>query len=442
MISASFGETGPGMRSSFDLRLVAAALLLVTAAVMTWLTMGALSQRRKMRVELAEISHVRYSLLNVDVWIEKLTPILEKKIDAFDLTASDKATLQPAVERALYGLLDDIGRQMGASPPAGAGGGLLSQANPLIVKMIVGALRPQVPHYAELAIAELTKSGNKEALKNYVKGALAAAAKSTFGNVDTRWYSSILKQHGCSSAASCREKLAGQIRQSDSQVAYYYILALAACAFGFILLLARRPALSRAAAVLLLLFCLTLLIGGVLTPMIEVEARLTQVGMTLMGEKVAFPDQVIYFQSKSVLEVFDALVKNGKPEMLVVAALVITFSIIFPVLKLLASCWCLFKPDLVHKSRAVHFFVLESSKWSMADVMALAILMAFVTFNGLITNTLGGVAGMALPTESSKILPGYYIFIGFCLASLFLSRRLAFDLGTAKRGEFGITAGK
>jgi hypothetical protein len=64
----------------------------------------------------------------------------------------------------------------------------------------------------------------------------------------------------------------------------------------------------------------------------------------------------------------------------------------------------------------------------MADVMALAIFMSFVAFNGLIANTMSGLAQsgaqIAIPTDSSKILPGYFLFIGFCLASLFLSKKL------------------
>jgi hypothetical protein len=190
-----------------------------------------------------------------------------------------------------------------------------------------------------------------------------------------------------------------------------------------VLLVPRGP-LSRSSAILLLHFCITLLLGGVLTPMLEVEARLTNVGLTLLSEKVQFPDQSLYFQSKSVLEVFDALIHRGRPDMWVVGVLVLTFSIVFPVLKILTSTWYLFKPDLVQKSRLAHFFVLESSKWSMADVMAIAIFMAFVAFNGIVTNTLGGLQGIGMPTDGSKILPGYQLFIGFCLASLFLAKKL------------------
>jgi hypothetical protein len=121
----------------------------------------------------------------------------------------------------------------------------------------------------------------------------------------------------------------------------------------------------------------------------------------------------------------------------VVGVLVLMFSIVFPILKLIASSLALYRPALLKQNRIVKFFALESSKWSMADVMALAIFMAFVAFNGLIPNTMsgltGGAAQLAIPTNSSKILPGYYIFIGFCLASLFLSKRLSHGIETEPR---------
>ena len=37
----------------------------------------------------------------------------------------------------------------------------------------------------------------------------------------------------------------------------------------------------------------------------------------------------------------------------------------------------------------VRFFVLKSGKWSMADVMVVAIFMAYIGFNGIITSQFG-----------------------------------------------------
>jgi hypothetical protein len=129
-----------------------------------------------------------------------------------------------------------------------------------------------------------------------------------------------------------------------------------------------------------------------------------------------------------VLEVFQTLIAQGRPDTWFVGVLVLMFSVIFPILKVLTAGFCLHKPALLQRNRVIRFLALESSKWSMADVMVVAIFMSFVAFNGLVANALNGAQGtsvqLAIPADSSRILPGYYLFIGFCLASLFLSWKL------------------
>jgi Paraquat-inducible protein A len=425
-------QTEPEIHSSFDFRLVAAILLLAAATALTWMTIEGLSARRQLRTDLAEISHVRYDLLNADRWVSQLVPILEAQIDALDLTKANLADLRPTVRNALNALLDDVKNKMTAktpgTPPAG-GGGFLAAGNPMIVNMIVGALRPHVPEYADIVLAQLAKPETKAAVKKYIKGVLTEGAKNTFGNVDMTLHSSILRQYGCADAAACKQELGNRIREADTRISYEYLSVLGASALAFLLLLTARPILRVASAVVLLLFCTVLLVGGVLTPMLEVEARISHVSMTFLGQPMTFTDQVLYFQSKSVLEVFRALVTTGRPDMWVVGVLVLMFSIVFPILKLIASVVYLRQPALVRENRVARFFALESSKWSMADVMALAIFMSFVAFNGLIPHAMSGLqdagAALTIPTDASKILPGYHLFIAFCLASLFLSRKLA-----------------
>ena len=428
----------PEPRSKFDFRLVAGLLLLAVAATFTWRTIEGLDSRRKLRMELAEISHVRYGVLNVDLWMKRIVPILDARVDALDLKVQDQASLRPSVEKALYRLLDSVKEKMSAKSSQGAGvGGLLgSQGNAFMANMMVGALRPHVPEYADVVLAELGKPENKEAFKKYIKSVLAEGAKNTFGNVDTRWYSYILKEHGCADVSACQQELGSAIRQEDAKIQTEYLAVLASSALAFALLLTAGPVLRRSGTVVLLLFCMVLLAGGVLTPMLEVEAKISRLGVTFMGQPIAFTDQVVYFQSKSVLEVFHTLITAGRPDMWVVGVLVLMFSIVFPVLKIFTLTFCLYKPALLRRNRVARFFGLESSKWSMADVMALAIFMSFVAFNGLVANTMGGLketgADIVIPTDSSKLLPGYYLFIGFCLASLFLSKKLERGIQTAR----------
>lgn len=74
----------------------------------------------------------------------------------------------------------------------------------------------------------------------------------------------------------------------------------------------------------------------------------------------------------------------------------------------------------------VRFFVLKSGKWSMADVMVVAIFMAYIGFNGIITSQLGHLSAkgqelVILTTNATALQPGFYLFLTYTLLALFLS---------------------
>jgi uncharacterized paraquat-inducible protein A len=214
---------------------------------------------------------------------------------------------------------------------------------------------------------------------------------------------------------------------------------LASATLGFIVLMAGTPTLSRAAVVVLMLFCISMLAAGVLSPMLEVEVRVTKLDATLLGTPIEFRDQSLYYRSKTVFEVFQTLIQMGRPEMTLVGVLVILFSVVFPALKMLALGACLFRPTLLRTSRFVKLLAFELSKWSMADVMVLTIFMSFVAFNGVIGSAWDGLRDMPnvqqvrIPTNASNILPGFYLFVGFCVSSIFLSKKLEHGIATQDR---------
>jgi hypothetical protein len=403
-------------------RLAAGLLLFAAAANSVWQTLDILTSRRMRRMELAEISHVRYGILNADRWVQKIVPILNAQIDALDLTATSRASLRPMVVNALNHLLNQVQQQLAPKPAAGSGD-FLAQAQAAMVNNMLAGLKPHVPEYADMVLRELGKPENKQAVRDYLRTMVSDGAKATFGTIDMRWYSAILKQYGYADGAACQEELGKRIHELDSRVTFHYILALTASLLAFLLLGERRSEIA-----VQLLFCMVLVVGGVLTPMIEVEAKISKISLTLFGQPISFSEQVLYYQSKSVLDVFRTLITMGQPEMVVVAVLVLMFSVVFPILKVITVGLCLGDPSLLKKYRLARFFALESSKWSMADVMALAIFMSFVAFNGVIGSAMGGLQGrgaeLVIPTDSSRILPGFYLFIGFCLASLWLAKKL------------------
>jgi hypothetical protein len=462
-------EPTPRERSPwFGVRSAVGILLLLPAIWFSWRTIDGLDKRRDLRTDLAELEHVRYGLLSADQWRAIIGPILNAQVDKLDLKGQTK-NLRPMVEHALNSLLDNIKAQMSATKPANRAGPANSKGskdsggpaasskgsanskppplpglgNPLIVNMIINALRPHIPEYTNVVLAELGKPQNQKAFKESVRSVMTDAVKNTFSSADMSTYSAILSRYGCSAGPACEDMLRSRIREADARLNKDYVIVLASAGFGFILLGVGRRALSRLAVAVLMLFCITMLVGGVLSPMLEVEVRMSRLDATLLGSPVEFREQSLYYRSKTVLEVSRSLIEMHRPAMSLVAVLVILFSIVFPALKMLTLGVSLFRPSLLRTSRLVKLLALELSKWSMADVMVLAIFMSFVAFNGVIESAMGGlrqvgaVQQLVIPTNSSTILPGYYLFTGFCVASIYLSKRLERGIAARPDAESG-----
>jgi hypothetical protein len=424
-------NSAPRMSTTwFALRMAIGVLLLLPAIWFSWKTVDGLAARRVIRTNLAEISNVRYGILSADQWRDIIGPMLSAQIDKLDLQGQSKS-LRPMVERSLYALLDNIKTQMTAPSAAGTKGPAKpSGANPFLVNMIVASLRPHVPEYTNVVMAELTRSQTQEAFKDSIRNVLADAVKNTFSPTDMTVYNGILKQYGCADGTACEATLTSQIAEMDRSLTRDYLIVLASATLAFVVLMAGKQTLTRGVVAVLMLFSIAMLVGGVLSPMLEVEVRVTKLDATLLGTPIEFREQSLYYRSKTVLEVCQTLIQMGRPEMMLVGVLVILFSVVFPVLKMLALVACLFRPALLRTSRIVKILAFQLSKWSMADVMVLAIFMSFVAFNGVISSGFDGLRGMPnvqqvqIPTSASRILPGYYLFIGFCLSSIVLSKKL------------------
>jgi len=310
---------------SFDLRLAAGVILLLPAIWFSWKTVDGLAARRLIRTDLAEVTHARYGILSADQWRVFIGPMLNAEVDKLDLKGQSKS-LRPMVERSLYALLNNIKTQMTSAKAKASG--MPGGGNAMIVNMIIGSLRPHVSEYTDVVMRELAKPETQKSFKDSIRGVLADAVKNTFSTTDMTPYSAILKRYACSSGAVCEETLGKQIEEADAKLTRYYLTVLASAALGFILLMAGRRTLSRGAVVVLMLFCISMLAAGVLSPMLEVEVRVTKLDATLLGTPIEFRDQSLYYRSKTVFEVFQTLIQMGRPEMTLVAVLVILFCVV------------------------------------------------------------------------------------------------------------------
>ena len=206
---------------SFDFRLAVGVILLLPAIWFSWKTIDGLAARRLIRTDLAEITHARYGILSADQWRTILGPILNAQVDKLDLKGQSKS-LRPMVERSLYALLDNIKTQMTA--PAAKGSAKPAGANPFLVNMIVASLRPHVPEYTNVVMAQLTKPETQKSFQDSIRSVLADAVKNTFGTTDMTTYNAILTRYGCANGAACEETLGKQIdgsgQKSDARLSH------------------------------------------------------------------------------------------------------------------------------------------------------------------------------------------------------------------------------
>lgn len=427
------------MSGAVILRRILAVLIFGGALLLVAHLIGDLNRVKGLKGDLGEINNVRYGLLDADQWVGRVSTIVERRVNEFELTEQNRPQIKRAVEQVLDTLIVEVEQYLRRRNLQGGGSwmdqikGVLQQGlQDLLVDF--DELRRKVPQYAELVLEELSKPEAKRELKTQLLGFLQQASDSTFAKTDRTQLESLLAHHGCPDVQTCSFELRAAIAQARGPILYQFAGLLALIGLLFLVCLTGTPDFDQTKLLLLTGATLTLLAGGVTTPMIEIEARISELGFQLLGEPVTFTDQVLYFQSKSVFDVVQILVETGAMDMLLVAFLITLFSLVFPALKVVATYLYYYDFRGMRHSPPVHFFALKSGKWSMADVLVIAIFMAYIGFSGLISSQLGnlsrpGGAVEVLTTNGTSLEPGFFLFLAFVLASLLLSTVLENRIG-------------
>ncbi len=417
-------------------------LLLLAAVLLVAQATADLRRIQRLETDLAELHNVRYGLLNAEVWMARVSSLLAHKIDTFEVTEANrpaiKRNIESALERILVELEDYLRRRNSAGDNVWErlGGTLRQGVQDFLVDFT--ELRAQVPRYADAVIAELNRPQTRAELKDRLLAALDAAADATFTAMDFSAYNAVLARHGCADAAACEPQLRADIATLRARAGPFAAGALIAVATMCFVAWRERPHLRPEVMVMLTAGGLVLLAGGVITPMIDVEARIAELRFVLLGEPIVFTDQVLYFQSKSILDVVGILVDTGAWDMRFVAVLITLFSLVFPALKVLAGFVYYLDWRGLRGNGLIEFFALRSGKWSMADVLVVAMLMAYVGFSGLVESQLAAMAGGGrgvdvITTNGTELRPGFYLFLAFVLASLVLSALLDARVGKRPR---------
>lgn len=387
----------------------------------------------KIKEDFAEINKINYGLFNMELWKEKAMNIFTNKIDDFKISPGVYNELEGEVMKYLDQVYDEyigsgklIDEMIAEAEKSGA-------VNKIFLNLIKGNIGDQVkklnidkqlPKIAKAISREI--KNNEPKLRYYIQEGLQNmlfVGGEPVAYQDPRV--SVYNHYGAETLAETNIILKEQIStlksSMDADLQRVVIILGVALLLGILLykVLGFKLFVSH-----MTILSVVLLVLGVSMPMIELDARLNAFEMNLLSNKVGFDEQVLYFQSKSILQVTETLITEAGTDLMIVGYMILMFSVVFPFIKLILSALFLFSQKVAN-SKLAKGIIFHLGKWSMADVFVIAMFMAYIGFHGLLTSQLGDISrnetGFAIETLNySKLSPGALFFTSYCILSIIL----------------------
>jgi hypothetical protein len=389
------------------------------------------ARQENVKEDYSKVNNITFGLLSVSEWMDKIAYVVNRRVRHFRLTPEQKKEVKAEIEQLLYSL-EAKTLAMIERPKKSLKGKVKKLAfNTFVDK---DKLRSMVPVFADRITEEIERPSTRKRLSRLVSSKIAQLEKGTYDSsreVERGVIDSILQRYRVNDIAGFDRVTAAQLSTLRHDT-YGYAFGLLGCILVFLALwwfLRKKHRLHTALYALSILSAIILLLVGLTTTMIEVDARIRAMHFHLLGETISFKDQVLFFQSKSIVDVVVLLIKTGRYDSVIVGLLILCFSIVFPLAKMCSAGFYLLGKRKWSKGSVVQFFAFKSSKWSMADVMVVAILMTYIGFNGILDSQMAGLnvntaTLSSITTNNTALQPGYIVFLGFVIYGFILSHVL------------------
>lgn len=406
-------------------------LLLITCAYCGYKVHTLSNEQEKIKEDYSIVNNISFGLLSISKWRDKIVVTVRGQIQDFALTPEQKAELQAEINTVLRAVVD---KAVGViNKPKKTLKGKIGKAafNTFVDK---DDLYKQIPGFSKTITAKLTAPSSKERLEKLASSKLQELGKQTYDssrNAEIYLTDSLFAKYRVKSNEAFEKKTTAMLTSLRKQM-YIYALSMLGCAVVILLLwwvLRKQTGLHRVLFVLSVAAAIILLTVGLSTTMIELDARIKTLSVTLAGTDISFNNQVLFFQSKSILDVVKIMMDTRKWDMIIVGSLIFCFSVLFPFAKLSSTLLYLSGKRDWMKGKAVQYFAFKSGKWSMADVMVVAIMMTYIGFNGVLDSQLSSLNihneyVSSVTTNNTSLQPGYIVFVSYVVFSLILSQIL------------------
>jgi hypothetical protein len=385
-------------------------------------------EQEQIKEDYSMSNNITFGLFSVDQWRDRITAVVNGQVHDFSMTRAQKKALQIQVEQELHSLINKTVAEIN-KPQKTLGGKLKKLAFNTMVN--TDEIQAQVPPFAKTIIDKINSPASTKRLKDIATGKIDQLGKETYDSTSVANYAVtkyLYHKYHVADPVAFNTKINSQLATIRT-VTYNYAYAMLGCvvfALGLWWLMRNQVHLHAILFVMALLFAFVLLAIGVTASIIEVDARIQSLNFMLLGQKVAFENQILFFQSKSILGIVEVLIKQSKPDAVVVGILIMVFIIILPVIRLVAKGIHILSPKKVAENKVVMYLAFESGKWDMADVMVVGILMTYIGLNGILKSQLSNlnIHNSVITTttaNNTSLQPGYIIFVGYVFFALTLS---------------------
>ena len=409
--------------------MILSILLLSTIIYSVTQLVEAGNRAKAIKVDYAEFHGVQYGLFNSTIWANKISDIVNQKIDEFDFTATSRAEIKQYVEAIVDTLIVEADKKVRRdNQKRGWFKSIVGDTKQKITDELVDirSLRNKVPQFTEAVLNELEKPANQKVLKAVLKDKLHQLMKSNLAVVDMSAYNNILKRYNCDDFETCSAML-DKLRKERAVEMNNYAIAILSMAMVLIVLIILQGSILRSVSLFILsATSVALLVPGLLLPMLDIEAKISKLYFTILDKPLTFTNQILFYQSKSISDLIELLLKEDELKMIFVGILLVMFSVIFPTLKLISTYLYFYSRSFIGNNAVVRFFALKSTKWSMADVMVVSIFMSYLGLDGVVDNELDRLVEESTPinvitTNGTDLQVGFFLFLGFVATSFILS---------------------
>ena len=385
---------------------------------------------KELKSDYATLHSVEYGMFNSDVWTAKITQIMDKKIENFNLDATNRDEIKGYISTIIDTLIKEAERAVKERNTGKRGflESILGSTKQMITDSIIDFkdLRNRIPEFTDRVMKEVEKPENQLRAKAVLREKLKEFMNEKFQQyTDMREYDAVIKKYDTTTLAACNTVLDTKLHSLSEEMNKDMIIMLSLA--GVIILLTLFQGLLNSIGLFILAgTTVILLISGVMLPMLDIEAKISKLNFTILDSTIVFENQILFFQSKSISDLVRLLLDSGEARMILVGILLVMFSIIFPTLKLLATYMYYYSKSIIGNNPVTRFFALRSTKWSMADVFVVSIFMAYLGLDGVVNNELKRLEGKSEPlniitTNGTHLEIGFFLFLGFVATSFALS---------------------